>query len=306
MTDEKKPSTRCGYVAIIGAPNAGKSTLTNTLVGTKVSIVSPKVQTTRNRVLGIVIHDSTQIIFVDTPGLFKPQTRLDRAMVGAAWQGAEDADVTIYLHDVSRKFPNSQDRAILEKLVNRKGNKKLFLALNKIDQVGRPALMDRTVQLNNIVRFDGTFMISALKNDGVEDIVKALAKEMPESPFMFDEDQISDMPMRLLASEVTREQIFLQLHEELPYAVAVETESWEQFDNGDVKIMQVILVERDSQKAIILGKGGSRLQEIGSRARAELEQMLESKVHLNLLVKVSDRWREDPAYYELWGLDPRA
>lgn len=303
MTDTP---TRCGYAAIIGAPNAGKSTLVNELVGAKVSIVSPKVQTTRNRILGIVMHDQTQVVLVDTPGLFSPKTRLDRAMVHAAWQGAEEADITLYMFDVRRRFPNDEDAAILKRLSETSGKKPVFLALNKIDTIEPAKLMEKAALLNQAFPFEKTFMISALKGNGVKDVLSALADKMPHSAWMFPEDQISDLPMRMLAAEITREQIFLQLHQEVPYAVAVETEQWEQFDNGDIKISQVILVERDSQKAIILGKGGSRLRELGEKARHELQDMLETKVHLKIFVKVSDRWRDDPQYFALWGLDPTA
>lgn len=298
--------TRCGYVAIIGAPNAGKSTLVNGLVGSKVSIVSPKVQTTRNRVLGIVLHEQSQVILVDTPGLFSPQTRLDRAMVRAAWQGAEEADATLYMLDVRRPFPNKEDDAILERLREISGKKPVFLALNKIDTVPPVKLMERAAQLNAAFHFEKTYMISALKGDGIQDILSEMAHLMPISPWMFPEDQISDLPMRLLAAEITREQIFLQLHQEVPYAVAVETEQWEQFDNGDIKISQVVMVERDTQKAILLGRRGSRIKEIGEKARLELQNLLENKVHLKIFVKVSNRWRDDPQYYAIWGLDPLA
>lgn len=308
MTD-LSPVSRCGYVAVIGAPNAGKSTLVNHLVGAKVTIVSHKVQTTRNRILGIFTHqdqnDSAQIILMDTPGLFAPKTRLDRAMVGAAWTGAEEADLVLYLFDVHKKFPNDNDVAILKTLAE-KNYKHVWLVLNKIDQVSREKLLDITTQLNQTLSFAKTFMISALKGDGVTELVRQLAHVLPENPWMFADDQMTDLPMRLLAAEITREKIFNYLHEELPYAIAVETEEWEQFENGSVRIRQVIHVERDSQKGIVLGKQGSMLKRIGSETRHELKKILECDVHLKLFVRVSDRWREDPIYFETWGLDPSA
>jgi len=297
---------RCGYVAVLGAPNAGKSTLVNQMVGTKVSIVSPKVQTTRNRILGIFIHDQTQVILVDTPGLFKPTSRLDRAMVAAAWTGAEDADVVLYLYDCRKKEPTENDQEILEKLAKIAGSTRVCLVLNKVDAVPPQRLLDLAAQLNQSCPFAETFMISALNGDGVADLKQRLSGGLPESPWLFDEDQITDMPWRMLAAEITREQIFNQLHEELPYAANVETESWEEFENGSVKIDQIIHIERDSQKGIVLGKGGSRLKQIGSLARQELEKNLGRKVHLKLFVRVTDRWRDDPEYYAQWGLDHKA
>ena len=302
MTDNQQ-NTKCGYVAVIGAPNAGKSTLVNFLVGAKVTIVSHKVQTTRNRILGIYTHDDAQIILMDTPGLFAPKTRLDRAMVGAAWTGAEDADIVLYLFDVRKKFPNEEDMRIIETLRS-KNYKHVWLVLNKIDQVSRDSLLAVTKDLNEAYGFEKTFMISALKGDGVKELTHQLAQHLPSNPWMFADDQMTDLPMRLLAAEITREKIFNYLHEELPYAIAVETEEWEQFENGSVRIRQVIHVERDSQKGIVVGKGGTMLKRIGSDARHDLKQILETDVHIKLFVRVSDRWREDPVYFETWGLDP--
>lgn len=301
MSDE---NTRCGYVAVIGAPNAGKSTLINKMVGQKVSIVSRKVQTTRNRILGIFIEDQSQVVLMDTPGLFNPSTRLERAMVSAAWGSSEEADLTLYLFDASRK-PNDKDFALLEKL-KKQSTKKTWLVLNKGDSIEPQVFLDLASKLNETYDFSQTFMISALKGNGVKDLIKQIAKAVPAGPWLFDEDQMTDMPMRMIAAEVTREQIFNQLHEELPYSTTVQTESWEQFDNGDIKIRQIIHVERDSQKGIVVGKGGIKLKQIGTAARKELEQMTESKVHLNLFVRVSEKWHDNPEYYSEWGLDPDA
>ncbi len=292
---------RCGFVGIIGAPNAGKSTLVNQLVGAKVSIVSPKVQTTRVRVMGIVNHADTQMVFVDTPGIFAPKKRLEKAMVAAAWQGMQDAEVTILLVDVSKGKVNADTRAIIERL--KATERKIVLALNKIDMIKKEKLLELVSALNAEGIFSDVYMISALTGDGVKHMMDDLAARMPEGPWMFGEDQISDMPMRLLAAEITREKIFLQLGDELPYASTVETESWEEFDNGSVKVSQTIYVMRDTQKAIVLGKGGTRIKKIGQEAREELEEMLERRVHLSLFVKVREKWTDDPARYAAWGLD---
>ena len=292
---------RCGFVGIIGAPNAGKSTLVNQLVGAKVSIVSPKVQTTRVRVMGIVNHDDTQMVFVDTPGIFAPKKRLEKAMVAAAWQGMQDAEVTILLVDVSKGKINADTRAIIERL--KATDRKIVLALNKIDMVKKEKLLELVTTLNAEGIFSDVYMISALTGDGVKRMMDDLAARMPAGPWMFGEDQISDMPMRLLAAEITREKIFLQLGDELPYASTVETESWEEFDNGSVKVSQTIYVMRDTQKAIVLGKGGTRIKKIGQDAREELEEILERRVHLSLFVKVREKWTDDPARYAAWGLD---
>lgn len=292
---------RCGFVGIIGAPNAGKSTLVNQLVGAKVSIVSPKVQTTRVRVMGIVNHADTQMVFVDTPGIFAPKKRLEKAMVAAAWQGMQDAEVTILLVDVSKGKVNADTRAIIERL--KATDRKIVLALNKIDMVKKEKLLELITSLNAEGIFSDVYMISALTGDGVKHMMDALAARMPAGPWMFGEDQISDMPMRLLAAEITREKIFLQLGDELPYASTVETESWEEFDNGSVKVSQTVYVMRDTQKAIVLGKGGTRIKKIGQAAREELEEILERRVHLSLFVKVREKWTDDPARYAAWGLD---
>lgn len=292
---------RCGFVALVGAPNAGKSTLLNTLIGSKVSIVSPKVQTTRVRVLGIAVEGDAQLIFVDTPGIFRPKRRLDRAMVAAAWQGAEDADFIGVLFDASRRGVDEDTRGIVARL--KEQGRQAILILNKIDLVRRDTLLALTEELNRDGVFTDTFMISAQTGDGVADLRRIIAGRLPEGPWLFPEDQISDMPMRLIAAEVTREKLFVQLHQELPYAATVETESWEEFENGSVKISQVVYVQRESQKAIVLGKGGSRIKRIGQAARTELEEMLEQRVHLMLFVKVREDWENDPERFAAWGLD---
>jgi GTP-binding protein Era len=292
--------TRCGYVAVIGAPNAGKSTLTNQLVGAKVAIVTPKVQTTRTRLIAIAIVGETQLIFVDTPGIFAPKRRLDRAMVAAAWSGARDADQVVALID-ARQGLDGQARAVLEALAPLRGRK--VLALNKVDLVKRPALLALAEQANRLAAFDATFMISALQGDGVADLAADLAKRAPPGPWLYPEDQLADVPERLIASEVTREKLFLQLQQELPYQLTVETESWEERADGGVKINQVIYVGRDSQKAIVLGKGGQRIRQIGQAAREELAQFLGRPVHLFLFVKVRANWGDDPERFRAIGLD---
>jgi GTP-binding protein Era len=292
---------RCGFVSIIGAPNAGKSTLINRLVGVKVSIVSPKVQTTRTRVTGIVNKDETQIVFVDTPGIFAPKKRLEKAMVASAWGGVKDADLVLLLVDAQRGKPSAEALDIVEKL--KKRARPAVLALNKIDLVEKEKLLALAAALNESGVFSDIYMISALSGDGTERLLKDIAARMPEGPWMFGEDQITDMPLRLLAAEITREKIFLQLGDELPYASTVETESWEEFDNGSVKVSQTVYVMRDSQKAIVLGKGGTRIKSIGAAARKELEEILERRVHLSLFVKVREKWTDDPARYATWGLE---
>lgn len=292
---------RCGFVGVIGAPNAGKSTLVNQLVGAKVSIVSPKVQTTRTRVMGIVNKDDTQVIFVDTPGIFAPKARLEKAMVAAAWAGAKDSEVVIVLMDVGNGYLNAETKAIIERL--KTTNRKVIAALNKIDMLKKEKLLALATEINDTGVFSDIFMISALKGDGVEKLLTDIAARMPEGPWMFSEDQISDMPMRLLAAEITREKIFLQLGDELPYSATVESDKWEEFKDGSVKISQTIYVLRDTQKAIFLGKGGTRIKSLGAAARKELEEILERRVHLSLFVKVREKWTDDPERYRDWGLD---
>src|SRR5262245_5027329 len=298
--------TRAGFAAIVGAPNAGKSTLVNALVGSKVSIVSPKVQTTRMRVIGIAMTEladgsRAQVVLVDTPGIFRiAKRRLERAMVAAAWQGAEDADAIALIVDAERGL-GEETRAIAGKLEQSRASR--FLVLNKIDLVPREKLLALTAEANRLVAFERTFMVSALTQDGVADVLAAFAASLPPGPFLYPEDQAADLPVRLLAAEVTREQVFLQLHQELPYEAAVETDQWEERGNGSVRIEQTIHVQREGQRAIVLGKGGARIKQIGARARHELAQMLGRPVHLFLHVKVSERWADDPAHYRAIGLD---
>ena len=298
---EKFSETRCGFVALVGAPNAGKSTLLNTLVGQKLSIVSPKVQTTRRRVLGIATTGASQIIFVDTPGIFAPKRRLDRAMVAAAWQGAGDADLVVVLVDVSSGKVDQDSTGLIAKL--KEERRQAILALNKIDLIRRDKLLALSARLNESGMFSDTFMISALTGNGVADLSKLLAARVPAGPWHFPEDQLSDMPMRLLAAEITREKLFLQLYQELPYSSTVETETWEEFKDGSVRISQAIFVERDSQRAIVIGKGGARLRSLGESSRRELEEMMERRVHLKLFVKVREDWTDDPERYREMGLD---
>jgi GTP-binding protein Era len=291
---------RCGTIALVGAPNAGKSTLLNLLVGSKLSIVTPKVQTTRSRVVGIALRGDAQLIFVDTPGIFAPKRRLDRAMVAAAWASAEDADIVVVLVDAARGF-DDDTRAILERL---KGTgRRLVLALNKIDLVKREVLLPLADALGKACEAERIFMISSTAGDGTEDLADFLGASAPAGPWLFPEDQLTDLPQRLLAAEITREQVFLQLHQELPYATTVETEAWEERDDGSVKISQTIHVQRDGQKAIVLGKGGSQVKRIGATARAELEKLFGRRVHLFLFVRVSENWAEDRAHYAAIGLD---
>jgi GTP-binding protein Era len=290
-------STRAGFVAVIGAPNAGKSTLVNALVGQKVAIVSAKAQTTRARLMGIAIEGSSQILLVDTPGIFEPRRRLDRAMVAAAWTGAQDADLVLLVIDASEKVRDE----VLHGLEKRE--QPLWLALNKVDLVKKEELLGLAARLTERLNPDMVFMISAAEGDGVPDLRQALADTMPEGPWLYPEDEVSDATDRMVAAELTREQIVNQLHQELPYATAVETETWEDRPDGSTVIRQQILVERDSQKAIVIGKGGRRLKEIGALARTEIAQHLGRPVHLFLHVKVNPRWDEDRGLYREIGLE---
>ena len=299
---ETEDGRRCGFVALVGAPNAGKSTLLNQMVGAKVSIVTPKVQTTRTRITGIAIEEKTQLVFVDTPGIFTKTTRrLERAMVASAWAGAADADQVVVVVDGTKKGIGDDVRRILAGLAEAK--RPAILALNKVDLIKRPELLPRASQLNQAFPFVETFMISAETGDGVADLRKHLAGLMPEGPWLFADDDLSDLSERLLAAEVTREQLFLNLHDELPYDLMVETESWKDFKDGSVKIQQVIYVRRDSQKAIVLGKGGATAKAIGAQARRVLEAQLGRRVHLFLFVKVRDNWIDDPDRFKGMGLD---
>jgi GTP-binding protein Era len=297
---EPQGPTRSGFVALIGAPNAGKSTLVNQLVGAKVSIVSHKVQTTRAIVRGIAIHDRTQIVFIDTPGIFTPKRRLDRAMVTTAWGGAKDGDLVLVLIDAERGIKGDAE-ALLDSLAERQG--RTILVINKIDQVKRDTLLALTAAIHEKARFDQTFMISALNGSGCKDLMDYLAKTLPEGPWYYPEDQISDLPMRQLAAEITREKLFLRLHQELPYASHVETESWEEKKDGSVRIEQVIYVERESQKKIVLGHKGETIKAIGQASRKEISEILEQKVHLFLFVKVRENWGNDPERYREMGLE---
>mgnify|MGYP003122810054 CR=1 FL=1 len=281
---------RCGFVALVGAPNAGKSTLLNQLVGTKVSIVSPKVQTTRTRVRGIVMTDDAQLVFIDTPGIFAPKRRLDRAMVKAAWNGADDADLVVLVIDAGAGITD-EVRAIIDQLKSQ--NRKAILAMNKVDKVAdKEKLLRLSQEFFAEEVFTDVFMISAKKGSGTQDLVNFLAAKMPDGPWMFPEDDVSDMPLRLLAAEITREKLYYQLQQELPYSATVETELWEERKDGSVKLEQTIFVEREGQKAIILGK--------------ELEAIFERRVHLFLFVKVRENWGDDPNRFAMWGLDPNA
>lgn len=291
---------RCGLIAVVGAPNAGKSTLVNALVGQKVAIVSPKAQTTRARLMGIAIEGAAQLILVDTPGIFTPARRLDRAMVAAAWEGAEGADLIALVVD-GKAGIGPKVRAILESLAGRRERK--VLILNKVDVADKPRLLGHAAKLNEMLPFDETFFVSAQTGDGVPELKAALAAAMPEGPWHFPEDQVSDATDRMLAAEVTREQLYLQLHAELPYASAVETEKYSEREDGSVEIHQQILVARETQRAIVLGKGGSRIREIGARARAELSRLMGVPVHLYLHVKVRPEWQDDRSLYREIGLD---
>jgi GTPase len=293
-------SERCGFVAVVGAPNAGKSTLVNALVGQKVAIVSPKAQTTRSRLMGIAIAGEAQILLLDTPGIFAPRRRLDRAMVAAAWEGAKDADFILLVVDAKTGL----SRGVGE-LVDRLGERRepIMLVLNKVDLVAKESLLGLAAQLGERLTLDSIFMVSATTGDGVADLKADLAARMPEGPWHFPADQVSDATDRMIAAEITREQLYHQLHAELPYDSAIETEKYEERPDGSVAIHQQILVARDSQKAIVLGKGGGRIKEIGATARAELARELGRKVHLFLHVKVSPAWGEDRGLYREIGLD---
>jgi GTP-binding protein Era len=305
--DQSGPqATRAGFVALLGAPNAGKSTLLNALVGAKLSIVTHKVQTTRSIVRGIAVHRQSQIVFVDTPGIFaKPKRRLERAMVGAAWSGAEDADVLVLLFDSQRSRIDPDTRLILDglKALRRRAGQRIVLALNKVDKIKRARLLELAAAFDSEDAFDRIFMISALTGDGLEDLLDYLADAMPEGPWLYPEDQLSDMPQRLLAAEITREKLFVKLHQELPYNLTVEAESWQEFDDGSVRIEQTIFVQRENHKAIVLGKGGQAIRAVREAAQQELQEMLGRPVHLFLYVKVRENWLDDPARYRELGLD---
>lgn len=299
MTDAQ---TRAGFVALIGEPNAGKSTLLNWMVGAKVSIVTHKVQTTRARIRGVALEDEAQIVFVDTPGLFQPRRRLDRAMVKAAWGGAADADLTVLMIEAHRGITDGV-RRILETLEDHPG--RLALAINKIDRVKSEVLLKLTSELNALRDFEQTFLISAERGHGCADLKAWLGGQMPDGPWLYPEDQIADLPLRMIAAEMTREKLTLRLHQELPYQLTVETENWEERPDGSVKIDQLVYVMRDGHKGILLGKRGETIKAVGQSSRAELEEFLGRKVHLFLQVKVRPNWLEEKERYSEMGLDFR-
>lgn len=291
---------RCGFIALLGAPNAGKSTLMNQVIGSKLSIISPKPQTTRSRVLGVAMAGNTQLVFLDLPGVFMPKRKLERVMVEAAWEGARSADLIVVMIDAAKQRLSSETRSIFKWLTNEK--KQAVLVLNKVDSIDKSKLLELTKELHETGLFTDVLMISAKTGDGVKDLVKLLAPRMPEGEWQYPEDQLTDMPERLWAAEITREQVFLQLAQELPYAAAVETESWEERKDGSVSIGQVVYVQKATQRAIVLGKGGARIKEIGQQARHEMAAELERKVHLQLHIKVKENWSEDINFLKAQGL----
>ncbi|MCH8916732.1 MAG: GTPase Era [Proteobacteria bacterium] len=311
MTDGPGPipaegESKCGFIALSGAPNAGKSTLLNRIVGTKIAIVTPKVQTTRARMLGIALRGAAQLIFIDTPGIFTAKRRLERAMVAAAWSGITDADVAVVVVDGDRaaKSPAKMDPDTADIVAGLKRlGARAVLALNKIDLVRAESLLEVTRVHDASGVFERIFMISATTGDGVDDLVDHLVQGLRPGPWLYPEDQLTDVPMRVMAAEITREQAFLQLHQELPYALTVETESWQEREDGAVRIDQIILIQRESQKGMVVGKGGSRIKSIGTAARVEMEQLLGRKVHLFLHVKARPNWMERPEHYREMGLD---
>ena len=291
---------RSGFIAIIGAPNAGKSTLLNRFVGSKIAIVTHKVQTTRTRIIGIAIEGDAQLVFVDTPGIFAPKRKLDRAMVSAAWRGAQDADMVLLMVDAIDGITD-EVKAIVAGL--KKSGRKAILALNKIDTVKRETLLAMASELSESGVFTETFMISALDGNGCDDLLATLVSDLPRGPWLYPEDQITDVAQKMLAAEITREQIYLRLHQELPYQIAVEAESWDERKDGSIRIEQVIFVERKSQKGIVIGKGGQALKKIGELARAEMEAVFDCKIHLFLFVKVAEHWSDLRHHYSEIGLD---
>ena len=300
MAEAEQAARRCGFAALIGAPNVGKSTLINALVGSKVSIVTPKVQTTRNLIRGIAIEAESQVILVDTPGIFSPRRRLDRAMIDSAWGSAQEADIVAALLDSRRGFA-TDDEKVIDGLADLRAPK--VLVLNKIDLVDKPALLALTRAANQRANFAATFMISALSGDGVPDLKTWFAAHMPEGPWLYPDDQISDAPLHQLAAEITREKLYLRLHQELPYQSTVETEVWKELRDGSVRIVQSLYVERESQRTIVLGKGGQTLKAIGAAARGEIAAAIEQPVHLFLHVKVREGWAEDPERYRAMDLE---
>jgi len=303
MTSDPTP-TRAGFVALIGEPNAGKSTLTNRLVGAKVSIVTHKVQTTRARIRGIAMHGAAQIVLVDTPGLFRPRRKLDRAMVAAAWGGATDADIVVLLIEAHRGLTDGV-QAILSRMADElPRGRPVALAINKIDRVKAEVLLALAEAANAAFPFARTFMISAERGHGVEDLKRWLAESLPESPWLYPEDQIADLPLRLIAAETTREKLTLRLHEELPYQLTVETEGWQEREDGSVRIDQIVYVAREGHRGIVLGKGGETVKAVGQQARAEIAAFLERPVHLFIQVKLREKWLDEPERFRAMGLDP--
>ena len=306
METSTDTNTRAGFAALIGAPNAGKSTLMNYIVGAKVSIVTPKVQTTRSRIRGIAMAGNSQIIFVDTPGIFKPKRRLDRAMVHAAWQGTDEADVTLLLHDCARATIDEDTHSIVKQIIKIKQEfpkRKFALILNKIDLTKPESLLRRAEELSQMLEFEKVFMISAEKGKGIEDLVSWLANQMPQSPFLFDPEDLSDLPQRQLAAEILREKLYLNLHQELPYQLTVETDSWQEKEDGSAEIYASIYVSREGHRGIVLGKKGQSMKRIGQSARMELESMFERRIHLFTHVKFRKDWMNDPERYRNWDLE---
>ncbi len=300
MIEEK----RAGFIAVIGSPNAGKSTLINHFIGQKVTIVTRKVQTTRSVIRGICIHKESQLVFSDTPGIFEPKRRLDRAMVEAAWGSSSDSDIVLFLYDAQKSRIDNETNKILDELGQ--SRKKKILVLNKVDLVDNKTLLSLIKNFEAICSFDATFIISALTGEGSKEVLSYLAKNLPKGPWLYPEDEITDLPARLLAAEITREQIFMRLHQELPYATTVETEEWTERDDGAIVINQIIYLKKAGHKKIVIGKNGSMIKMLGKAARIEIEQILERSVHLFLFVKVREKWMDDPDRYKIWGLNPNA
>jgi GTP-binding protein Era len=295
---------RSGFIAVIGSPNSGKSTLINHFIGQKVTIVTRKVQTTRSVIRGICIHEESQLVFSDTPGIFEPKRRLDRAMVEAAWGSSSDADIILFLYDAQKSRQDNETNKILNELAQ--STKKKILVLNKVDLVENKTLLPLIKNFEGLCSFDATFIISALTGEGSKEVLSYLAKNLPKGPWLYPEDDITDLPARLLAAEITREQIFMRLHQELPYATTVETEEWTERDDGAIVINQIIYLKKAGHKKIVIGKNGSMIKMLGKAARIEIEQILERSVHLFLFVKVRENWMDDPDRYKIWGLNPNA
>ena len=300
MLEEK----RAGFIAVIGSPNSGKSTLINHFIGQKITIVTRKVQTTRSVIRGICIHKESQLVFSDTPGIFEPKRRLDRAMVEAAWSSSSDADIILFLYDAQKIKIDDETNKILDEL--RQSARKKILVFNKVDLVDNKTLLPLIKNFEAVCSFDATFIISALTGEGSKDVLDYLAKNLPIGPWLYPEDDITDLPERLLAAEITREQIFMRLHQELPYGTTVETEEWTERDDGAIVINQIIYLKKAGHKKIVIGKNGSMIKSLGKAARIEIEQILERSVHLFLFVKVRENWMDDPDRYKIWGLNPNA